>query len=80
MIRGVPRHSEGARPEQFLHSWLQDAFGAEVFSASMIIDRAHRTPPRPASEGVPPRSLIAQILHFQDKVTILHIAREKGPL
>lgn len=45
-----------------------------------MIERAHRTPPHPPPEGAPPRSIIARILNFQDKVAILRIAREKGPL
>lgn len=77
---GFPERAEGTHPEKFLYSWLRDIFGTDAPSFSYVIERAHRTPPRPPPEGAPPRSIIARILNFQDKVAILRIAREKGPL
>ena len=77
---GFPEKSEGSRPERFLHQWLRDVFGMEEFSRTFEIERAHRTPPRAPQPGAPPRSLIAKFLNFRDKVAILRLAREKGPL
>lgn len=37
-------------------------------------------PPHPPQPRVPPRSLTAKFLNFRDKVAILRLAREKGPL
>lgn len=77
---GFPERAEGSHPEKFLYSWLRDIFGKDAPSFSHVIERAHRTPPRPPPVGAPPRSIIARILNFQDKVAILRLAREKGPL
>lgn len=55
-------------------------FGNYALSSNIVLERAHRTPPRPTPSGAPPHSLIDRILNFQDKVTILHLAREKGLL
>lgn len=77
---GFPEHAEGSHPEKFLYSWLRDIFGTDTPAFSYVIECAHDTPPRPPPGEDPPRSLIAWILNFQDKVAILHLAREKGPL
>lgn len=70
---GFPERAEGSHPEKFLYTWLRDTFGMDAPSFSYV-------------DGIfpplwePPRSLIARILNFQDKVGILHLPREKGPI
>lgn len=74
---GFPEHSEGAHPEQFLYTWLQELHRADSLPCTVVIEGEHRTPPCPPPLGSSPRSIVTQIINFQDKLTILHLAREK---
>ena len=48
-------------------------------SPLFAIERAHRAL-MPPPVGAPPRVIIAKILNYRDRDTILKVAREKGPL
>lgn len=49
-----PARAEGSYPEKFLYSWLWDIFCTDLPLFFYVIERAHRTPPRPPPTGAPP--------------------------
>lgn len=72
---GFPEGTEGKNPEEFLLSWLKQVFGPESFSHLFAIERAHRVPLRAPPPGRYPRPMLARLLYFRDKETILRKAR-----
>lgn len=44
------------------------------------VERAQRMPARPPKPGMPPRTMIARILHYKDRDTLLRAARDKAPI
>lgn len=79
-ILGIPERSEGSNPTQFVEDWLRDHFAKEDLTPLYSVERVHRVPPRPPQPGVPPRPLIARILHYKYRDTILRAARENAPV
>lgn len=58
--------------------WAVDTFGQESFTPFFAIERAPRVPTRPPQAWSPPRSLLAKMLYYKDKVIIMRRAREIG--
>lgn len=77
---GFPEGIEGKEPEIFLENWLKATMGPDTFSLMFAIERAHRVPMRPLPPGSPPRPLLAKLLHFRDKETVLRTARNMQEL
>ncbi len=80
---GVPEFAESGDMVGFMTQLIYQVLGQVNFPSPLKIERAHRTPTtllkRP-DRGDKPRSLLIKLLDFQDKKTILRIAREKGQL
>ena len=74
---GLPKQCEGANPIRFLEEWLRETFGESAFSPLFGIERAHRVPFRALKDGHP-RPLLMKLLNYNNKVTLLQKAREKG--
>lgn len=79
-ILGIPERSEGTNPTQFIEDWLRDTVVKEGLSQLYAVERAHRVPPRQPRPGAPPSPIIARILNYRDRDTILRAARENAPL
>lgn len=75
-IIGLPQKMEGRDPTEFIEHWLLDIFGKDAFTPHFSVERAHRTPTRPLPPGNPPRPMLAHLLNYSDKETILRITRE----
>lgn len=75
---GFPEKAEGKQPEDFLELWLKDNMADTMFSRLFAIERAHRIPSKPPTPGAHPCPIIACILHFRDRESILHAARTGG--
>lgn len=61
----------------FINQLILQLLGKDNFPAELVIERAHRYPTfRSDTSSASPRP----ILHFQDKMKILRLAREKGEL
>lgn len=72
-IVGLPEKVEGRDPTDFVEQWLTEIFGKKAFTTLCAIERAHRVPLRP----LPPRPMLARLLHYKDREIILRLAREK---
>lgn len=73
---GVPEKAEGSNPTDFFEKWLLQLVGKERLSSLFAVERAHRVPTRALPPGAPPRPVLARILHFKDRDTILRAARD----
>lgn len=61
----------------FINQLILQLLGKDNFPVELVIERAHRYPTfRSDTSSASPRP----ILHFQDKMKILRLAREKGEL
>uniref|UniRef100_A0A8C1LBN4 L1 transposable element RRM domain-containing protein n=1 Tax=Cyprinus carpio TaxID=7962 RepID=A0A8C1LBN4_CYPCA len=58
---------------------LSEGAEEENFGAPIIIERAHHVP-TVRIPGKAPRPILIRLLRFQDRETILRIAREKAPI
>lgn len=84
----VPESSEGRDTIEFMTRLIPQLLGLENFPSSLAIERAHRSPTtRQINSGTTrksgrdgPRPILIRLLHFQDKVKILRLAREKKEL
>ena len=76
----VPEASEGRDMLGFMSSFIQQLLGHDNFPTQPAIERAHRTPTVRQDERSNPRPILIKLAHFQDKVKILRLAREKKEL
>lgn len=73
---GVPEKAEGSNPTDFFEQWLAQLIGKDRLSPLFAVERAHRVPTRAMPPGAPPRPVLARILHYKDRDTILRAARD----
>lgn len=73
---GVPEKAEGSNPTDFFEHWLAQLIGKDRLSPLFVVERAHRVPTRAMPPGAPPRPVLARILHYKDRDTILRAARD----
>ncbi|KAJ1092833.1 hypothetical protein NDU88_005943 [Pleurodeles waltl] len=78
-IQGIPEGKEGKNPTQYVEEWLK-SIAEDRLSVHFVVERAHRIPSRKPPPGAPAHPLIARILNFRDRDTILQIARELDPI
>lgn len=76
----VPEKSEGRDTIAFFNQLIPLLLGKENFPTVPVIQRAHRSPTLSSSTRSAPRPILVKFLHFQDKVRILRLAREKREL
>lgn len=76
----VPEHSGGRDMIAFVDKLIPLPLGKEIFLTAMAIERAHCSPTFSSCSRSAPRSILAKFLNLQDKVRILHLAREKREL
>ena len=74
-ITGVPEKEEGRDVEAFVEKLINQGLQPRNLSEFFTIERAHRIPGRPPQPGGPPRTIIAKLLHYRDRDTILQAAR-----
>lgn len=79
-ITGLPDSTNTARLETYVEDLLRDIFGAENFSPVLIVERAHRSLAARPAPGMTPRPIIARLLNYRDRDTVLRLAREKGAI
>lgn len=53
-------------------------FGRSEFSASFVVERAHRLAAKPPPQGSPPRTFFAKMLNFRDCDAVLHLTKLKS--
>ncbi|KAJ8015326.1 hypothetical protein DPEC_G00024960 [Dallia pectoralis] len=80
---GIPEGEEKGNPTEFLSALIPKLLGETHFSKPVIVDRAHRSlQPKPAegASGPParPRTIIARVHHYQEKETIIRLARQQS--
>lgn len=76
-IAGVPESTNTGKMEIYVETMLKDIFGAESFSTVLIVERAHRSLAPKPPPGATPRPIIARVLNYRDRDSILRMAREK---
>lgn len=77
----VPERSEGTDMIGFIVQLISLLLGSDNFATPPVIERAHRTPAfNTNTKAKSSRSILAKFLHFQDKIKILRLAREKKEL
>uniref|UniRef100_A0A8C1Z057 Uncharacterized protein n=1 Tax=Cyprinus carpio TaxID=7962 RepID=A0A8C1Z057_CYPCA len=76
---GLSKGAEGRDTVEFFKTWLPSVLGEENFGAPIIIERAHRVP-AVRIPGKALRPILIRFLRFQDRESILRIAREKAPI
>lgn len=64
----------------FINDLIPLLLGKDNFPTAPVIERAHRSPTFTTSNRSTPRPILVKFLHFQDKLRILRLAREKGDL
>lgn len=78
-VTGIPETTDIANMEQFMETLFKDLFG-DSLSHMFLVERAHHSlGPRPPP-GTAPRPILARILNYRDRDTILRLARERGTL
>lgn len=77
---GLREGVETGRMEEFLEDLLPTILDHPTFSSHFVVERAHRVPGSRPEPGRPPRPIIAKLLNYRDRDTILKAAREKGEL
>ena len=75
-LTGFPEEAEGSNCESFLEDWFKTWVPTESLSSCFLIERAHRALSRKPPPGAPPRPMIARVLNYKDRDTILRKARE----
>lgn len=79
-IVGVAENAENGNMLTFIPLFLRDVLGGDIFSAPVVIDRAHRSlAPKPSSSDRP-RTILVCFHYYTDKQKILDTARAKGKL
>lgn len=78
-ITGIPESTNTGSMERYVENMLSELFAPDL-STMFLVERAHRTlGPRPPP-GTNPRAILARILNYRDRDTILRLARERGSL
>lgn len=78
-ITGVPESTHIQNMERYVEDLLRDLC-AEDLTPMFLVERAHRIlGPRP-NPGATPRPIIARLLNYRDRDTVLRAAREKGDI
>ena len=79
---GIPEATEGRDIVGFMADLIPQLLGEDDFPTTPAIERAHRTPAQQvqSSERSRPRPILIKLLHFQDKLKILRLARGKKDL
>ena len=76
-IMGIPETTDTGRLEDYVETLLMDLFGSEAFSGMLMVERAHQTlAPRPPV-GASPCPILARLLNYRDRDTVLRLARER---
>lgn len=78
-VVGLPEGIEGTDMVAYLETWLRTEVAPQGLTQFYTLERAHRVPARSLSAGLPPRPVIARLLHFKDRDVILQQARTLGP-
>uniref|UniRef100_A0A3B3H8H7 L1 transposable element RRM domain-containing protein n=1 Tax=Oryzias latipes TaxID=8090 RepID=A0A3B3H8H7_ORYLA len=77
----VPEGSEGRDMIGFVGQLLIQLFGQDKLPSPPVIERAHRSPGTPnPNPKAGPRPILVRFLHFQDKLNILRLSRDKKEL
>ncbi|KAK7884696.1 hypothetical protein WMY93_027819 [Mugilogobius chulae] len=77
----VPEGSEGRDMIGFVGQFLNQLFGHDKFTSPPVIERAHRSPGTPnPNPKMGPRPILVKFLHFQDKLKVLRLSRDKKEL
>lgn len=78
-LTGVPETTYIDNMEFYIETMFKELFG-DSLSPMFLVERAHRSlGPRPPP-GTQARPILAKILNYRDRDTILRLAREKGTL
>lgn len=81
LITGVPEGIEHNDCTAFIQRLIPEILGKENFTEPPRLERSHRVGARHQAETRRyPRPLIMKLQNYQDKVKILHLARNKGDL
>ena len=79
-IVGIAESTSTGRIDLFVEHLLTELFDRKSFTSNFVVERAHRSlGPRPVP-GAPARPIIARLLNFRDRDTVLRLARESGGL
>ncbi|KAJ1115702.1 hypothetical protein NDU88_003924 [Pleurodeles waltl] len=76
---GLPESTDIGRMEDFVEEMLSDLFPGQL-SRLLVVERAHRSLGPQPPPGAPPRPVIIRLLNYQDRDTILQLARERRPV
>lgn len=74
-ITGVAETTNIAKMEVYVETMMSELFGSGL-SQMFLVERAHRTLGPQPQPGAPPRAIIARILNYRDRDTILRMARD----
>ncbi|XP_078521594.1 uncharacterized protein LOC144790772 [Lissotriton helveticus] len=77
---GFPERCEKGNMELFLTQWLESWLAPGVLSTCFVIERAHRALTQRPPEGERPRPVIARLLNYHDRDTILREARARDSI
>lgn len=73
----IPESSEGHGILSFMSQLIKQLIGRENFPIPPAIERVHCAPNFFHNDRDGSRPILIKLLNFQDKVKILHLAREK---
>ncbi len=76
----IPERREGKDMIGVINDLIPLLLGEENFPTAPVIERAHRSPTFTTGNRSSPRPILVKFLHFQDKLKILRLARERGDL
>ena len=77
-VIGLPEGTEDSDMVKFLENWIREEVAGDALSSFVALERAHRVPGRRPQPGMPARSIVAKLLHYRDRDTILQKARDHG--
>lgn len=78
-ITRIPETTAMGKVEDFVETLLRDIFGSSLLML-FIVERTHWSlAPKPPVGGTP-RPILARILNYRDRDTILRVAREMGQI
>ena len=78
-IIGLPEGLEETDMIKYLEQWLSEEVAKDALSPFFALERAHRVPTRKPQPGEPARAVVAKLLHYRDRDTILQRARNHSP-
>lgn len=76
----VPEGAEGPNMLEFMNRHIPQILGQDNFPTPPVIESAHHTPTVRQTGRSGPRPILIKLLHLQDKLKILRLAREKKDL